>query len=62
LTGSLANIIAVERAAEVGLKIGFLEHARIGVPITVSLAGCSGWPGGWLTGLAIDANDQGRQS
>jgi Na+/H+ antiporter NhaD/arsenite permease-like protein len=39
LTGSLANIIAVERAAEVGLKIGFLEHARVGVPITaLSLA------------------------
>ncbi len=35
LTGSLANIIAVERAAEVGLKIGLVEHARIGVPITV---------------------------
>lgn len=35
LTGSLANIIAVERAAEVGLRIGFLEHAKIGVPITV---------------------------
>ncbi len=35
LTGSLANIIAVERAAEVGLEIGFAEHARIGVPITV---------------------------
>ena len=39
LTGSLANIIAVERAAELGLKIGFLEHARVGVPIAaVSLA------------------------
>ena len=35
LTGSLANIIAVERAAEVDLRIGFLEHAKIGVPITV---------------------------
>ena len=35
LTGSIANIIAVERAAEVGLEIGFAEHARIGVPITI---------------------------
>ncbi len=44
LTGSLANIIAVERAAEVGLKIGFLDHARIGVPVTVlSLALAIAW-------------------
>ena len=35
LTGSLANIIAVERAAAVGLRIGLVEHARIGVPITI---------------------------
>ena len=33
--GSLANIILVERAAEVGVKVGFLEHARIGVPVTL---------------------------
>ena len=39
LTGSLAYIIAVERAAEVGSKIGLIEHARIGVPITVSSLG-----------------------
>lgn len=50
LTGSLANIIAVERAAEVGLKIGFLEHARTGVPITVlSLALALVWLA-WLQG------------
>lgn len=46
LTGSLANIIAVERAAEVGLEIGFAEHARIGVPITVlSLGLALSWLG-----------------
>jgi Na+/H+ antiporter NhaD/arsenite permease-like protein len=50
LTGSLANIIAVERAAEMGLKIGFLEHARTGVPITVlSLALALVWLA-WLQG------------
>ncbi|MEZ5865843.1 MAG: SLC13 family permease [Geminicoccaceae bacterium] len=44
LTGSLANIIAVERAASVGLGIGFLEHAKVGVPITVlSLAVALAW-------------------
>ena len=33
--GSLANIILVERAAEVGVRLGFLEHARIGIPVTL---------------------------
>lgn len=36
LTGSLANIIAVERAAQEGVAIGFLAHARLGVPITLA--------------------------
>ena len=51
LTGSLANIIAVERAAEVGLEIGFLEHARVGVPITLlSLAVALVWLA-WRLGI-----------
>ncbi len=33
--GSLANIIALERAAEAGLRLSFLEHARCGVPMTL---------------------------
>jgi Na+/H+ antiporter NhaD/arsenite permease-like protein len=36
LTGSLANIIAVERARDVGVELGFLEHARCGIPITLA--------------------------
>lgn len=44
VVGSLANIITVERAKEVGVEIGFLEHARCGVPITLlSLAAAVGW-------------------
>lgn len=44
LVGSLANIITVERAAEVGVRLGFLEHARCGIPITaLSLALAIGW-------------------
>jgi Na+/H+ antiporter NhaD/arsenite permease-like protein len=35
LVGSLANIIAVERAREVGVELGFLEHARADVPIAL---------------------------
>ena len=33
--GSLANIIAVERAAEAGVRVSFLEHARCGLPMTL---------------------------
>lgn len=44
LTGSLANIIAVERAATVGVRVGFVEHARCGVPMTLlSMAAAMGW-------------------
>ena len=50
LTGSLANIIAVERAAEVGLEIGFAEHARIGVPITLVSLGLALLWLGWGSG------------
>lgn len=35
LTGSLANIIMVERARQVGVILTFREHARCGVPIAM---------------------------
>ena len=34
LLGSLANLIVVERARP-GVRIGFLEHLRLGVPLTI---------------------------
>jgi Na+/H+ antiporter NhaD/arsenite permease-like protein len=44
LLGSLANLITVERARDVGVELGLLEHARCGVPITVlSLAVALSW-------------------
>jgi Na+/H+ antiporter NhaD/arsenite permease-like protein len=44
IVGSLANIITVERAREVGVVLGFREHASCGVPITLlSLAVAIGW-------------------
>lgn len=44
LTGSLANIIAVERAASVGVRVTFGDHARCGIPMTVlSMAVALGW-------------------
>ncbi|GAB4489354.1 MAG: SLC13 family permease [Thermodesulfovibrionales bacterium] len=34
--GSIANLITIEQAREQGIRIGFLEHARTGVPITAA--------------------------
>jgi Na+/H+ antiporter NhaD/arsenite permease-like protein len=48
ITGSVANIIVVERAAAEGVRVGFREYLRIGLPVTVaSLAVGSVWL--WLT-------------
>jgi Na+/H+ antiporter NhaD/arsenite permease-like protein len=35
VVGSLANIIALERARDAGVALGFAEHARCGVPMTL---------------------------
>jgi Na+/H+ antiporter NhaD/arsenite permease-like protein len=44
LVGSVANIIIVERAAAFGVRLGFAEYARVGVPITlVSMAIAVAW-------------------
>jgi Na+/H+ antiporter NhaD/arsenite permease-like protein len=44
IVGSIANIIVVDQAARMGVKIGFREHARIGVPVTIAtLAVAAGW-------------------
>jgi Na+/H+ antiporter NhaD/arsenite permease-like protein len=36
IVGSMANIIAVERARAEGVMIGFTDYARIGVPVTLA--------------------------
>jgi Na+/H+ antiporter NhaD/arsenite permease-like protein len=36
ITGSVANIIVVERAAAEGVQIGFRDYFRIGLPVTVA--------------------------
>jgi Na+/H+ antiporter NhaD/arsenite permease-like protein len=47
IVGSLANIIAIERAESAGVRVSFLEHAKCGVPITlVSLALALVWLAG----------------
>lgn len=42
--GSLANLIVVERARQEGVVVGFLDHLRAGVPMTLAtLALAYGW-------------------
>lgn len=51
LVGSLANLIVAERAAAQGVRLGFRDHAKAGVPITVIsmlLAGLWLWLGGYM--------------
>jgi Na+/H+ antiporter NhaD/arsenite permease-like protein len=44
IVGSLANIIMVERAGQCGVTVGFGEHARCGIPITlISFAAALAW-------------------
>ena len=44
IVGSLANIIVVERTKDAGVTLGFVEHARCGVPIAlISLAAAIAW-------------------
>jgi len=56
IVGSVANIIAVERARSLGVTIGFVDYARIGIPVTLLSLGaayawvCFGYP--YLQGIA----------
>lgn len=44
LIGSLANIITAERAAACGVRLGFADFARVGIPVTFgSTALATGW-------------------
>lgn len=46
IVGSLANIIVVERAAAIGVRLSFADHARSGVPMTlISLLPAVFWLG-----------------
>ncbi len=48
ITGSVANIIVVERAAAEGVEVGFRDYFRIGLPVTlVTLAFGAAWL--WLS-------------
>ena len=42
--GTIANIIVVEQAARMNVAIGWREHAKVGVPVTlVTLALAAAW-------------------
>jgi Na+/H+ antiporter NhaD/arsenite permease-like protein len=44
ILGSVANIIVVQQAREMGVKISFRDFSRLGIPVTlVSLAGLLAW-------------------
>jgi Na+/H+ antiporter NhaD/arsenite permease-like protein len=44
IVGSIANIIVVDQAAVLGVRIGWREHARVGVPVTLAtLAVAAAW-------------------
>jgi Na+/H+ antiporter NhaD/arsenite permease-like protein len=44
IVGSIANIIVVDQAARCGVHITYLEHAKVGVPVTLAtLAVAAGW-------------------
>ena len=36
IVGSIANIIVIDQAARTGIAIGWREHARIGIPVTLA--------------------------
>ncbi len=41
IVGSVANIIVVDQAARLGVRIGRRQHPRVGVPVTLAIA--AGW-------------------
>jgi Na+/H+ antiporter NhaD/arsenite permease-like protein len=36
LVGSMANLIVAERAEARGVRIGYWEYARVGIPVTIA--------------------------
>jgi Na+/H+ antiporter NhaD/arsenite permease-like protein len=49
ITGSVANIIVVERAAAEGVEIGFRDYFRVGLPVTIATLAFGGL---WLALVA----------
>ena len=44
IIGSIDNIIVIDQARSLQIKISWLDHARVGVPVTIlSLAVAAAW-------------------
>jgi Na+/H+ antiporter NhaD/arsenite permease-like protein len=44
IIGSVSNIIVAQQAREIGIKIGFWDFARLGIPVTLTaLAALFAW-------------------
>ena len=44
IVGSVANIIVVQQARDLGVNISFKDFARLGIPVTLAaLGGLLGW-------------------
>ncbi|MEW5768693.1 MAG: hypothetical protein AB1797_13965 [bacterium] len=44
IIGSIANIIVIDQARQLGTRITWREHARVGVPVTfLTLAVAASW-------------------
>jgi Na+/H+ antiporter NhaD/arsenite permease-like protein len=44
IIGSVSNIIVVQQARDLGIKISFWDFARLGIPVTLAaLAGLLAW-------------------
>lgn len=44
VVGSIANIIVIDQAARLGVRISWREHARVGIPVSLlTLALAAGW-------------------
>lgn len=54
VVGSIANLIVIDQAAKLGVRITWREHARVGVPVTlVTLGGAALWL--WLRARSLSA-------
>jgi len=47
LVGSIANLIVVDQASQLGVRIGWRQHARSGIPVTLATLGAA-WLWLWI--------------
>ena len=44
MVGSIANIIVIDQAAQLGQRITWRDHAKVGIPVTlITLAIAAAW-------------------